>query len=974
MHSEDDLIARAHNHHQQQQTTQQITTITKVVREVKQLGPDAGQPFDYVAMPLDMGTDGQPIDYVSMPMGMYTTRTQYLNFNHMDQPEQMVGGAGGGPPVQQSAHLPPGAKVMGGGGPGMPGAMGGGGGGQGHYQDYEHYAQYTDAGYDLGQAAHHPGHAQSYLGEYQMNDRSNTPHTSSENSESSIPMPMGVAQMGGGNPSAAALMAGPGGYLQGQYDEMGEYVIAPGQGGPVDRLYPDNPSAMVYGYVSTPPYGTISSHMDPNGGVEPTYATKQQLAYEAATAQQRAGGGVGGGGVVGNVAPDGSCYYDGEDDLHQQLSNLQIHNHVFLQHIITSPGGNNRPGVSGAGGPSNGAGGGGGGMPDGSGGGMDLDEQRQMKWRDPNLTEVIGFLSHPNNAIKANAAAYLQHLCYMDDPNKQRTRTLGGIPPLVKLLGHENTDVFRNACGALRNLSYGRQNDENKRAINAAGGIQALIHLLRRTAESDIKELVTGIIWNMSSCEDLKRFIIDDAVLVIVSYIIIPHSGWDPTNPGETCWSTVFRNASGILRNVSSAGEYARKKLRECEGLVDSLLYVIRIAIEKSNIGNKIVENCVCILRNLSYRCQEVEDPNYDKNPIPHHGSDGGMSGGSGSHGGGSIVVSAAAASSKGENLGCFGASKKKKEQQAAAAAAQQQAAADKDHSSANGDPSRMAYKNTAHYKGAEQLWQPDVVHSYLALLQSCSNPETLEAAAGALQNLAACYWQPSIEIRATVRKEKGLPILVELLRMEVDRVVCAVATALRNLAIDQRNKELIGKYAMRDLVQKLPSGNPQCDQGTSDDTIAAVLATLNEVIKKNAEFARSLLDAGGVERLMNMSRQKSKYTPRVLKFASQLLFTMWQHQDLRDVYKKHGWKEQDFVTKTIASRNLNSSNGGAGGSYSDNSPNSPNNTLNRPMASQSGTRYEDRTMKRQQASSSANNGGQAMSLPPGDGTIKMGR
>lgn len=86
------------------------------------------------------------------------------------------------------------------------------------------------------------------------------------------------------------------------------------------------------------------------------------------------------------------------------------------------------------------------------------------------------------------------------------------------------------------------------------------------------------------------------------------------------------------------------------------------------------------------------------------------------------------------------------------------------------------------------------VVQVYLSLLQTCSNPETLEAAAGALQNLAACYWQPSIEIRAAVRKEKGLPILVELLRMEVDRVVCAVATALRNLAIDQRNKELIGE------------------------------------------------------------------------------------------------------------------------------------------------------------------------------------
>lgn len=298
-----------------------------------------------------------------------------------------------------------------------------------------------------------------------------------------------------------------------------------------------------------------------------------------------------------------------------------------------------------------------------------------------------------------------------------------------------------------------------------------------------------------------------------------------------------------------------------------------------------------------------------------------------------------------GENLGCFGASKKKKDTSApvASSSASSGLAGDpKDGLSgggASGASRSSIQRPNEPIKGYEMLWQPDVVQSYLALLQSCSNPETLEAAAGALQNLAACYWQPSIEIRAAVRKEKGLPILVELLRMEVDRVVCAVATALRNLAIDQRNKELIGKYAMRDLVQKLPSGNPQHDQGTSDDTIAAVLATLNEVIKKNAEFSRSLLDAGGVERLMNITRQRQKYTPRVLKFAGQVLFTMWQHPELRDVYKKHGWKEPDFVTKTVAARNA-----------APNSPNNANSTLNRPMASQSGTRYEDRTMKRQPA------------------------
>jgi len=56
------------------------------------------------------------------------------------------------------------------------------------------------------------------------------------------------------------------------------------------------------------------------------------------------------------------------------------------------------------------------------------------------------------------------------------------------------------------------------------------------------------------------------------------------------------------------------------------------------------------------------------------------------------------------------------------------------------------------------------------------------------------------VYIRAAVRKEKGLPILVELLRIDNDRVVCAVATALRNMALDVRNKELIGMFFPNNL------------------------------------------------------------------------------------------------------------------------------------------------------------------------------
>jgi len=39
-------------------------------------------------------------------------------------------------------------------------------------------------------------------------------------------------------------------------------------------------------------------------------------------------------------------------------------------------------------------------------------------------------------------------------------------------------------------------------------------------------------------------------------------------------------------------------------------------------------------------------------------------------------------------------------------------------------------------------LWSVNLVKDYLTLLDQSSNPETLEASAGAIQNLAACYWQ----------------------------------------------------------------------------------------------------------------------------------------------------------------------------------------------------------------------------------------
>ncbi|XP_032335391.1 plakophilin-4 isoform X7 [Camelus ferus] len=431
-------------------------------------------------------------------------------------------------------------------------------------------------------------------------------------------------------------------------------------------------------------------------------------------------------------------------------------------------------------------------------------DPREFAWRDPELPEVIHMLQHQFPSVQANAAAYLQHLCFGDNKVKMEVCRLGGIKHLVDLLDHRVLEVQKNACGALRNLVFGKSTDENKIAMKNVGGIPALLRLLRKSVDAEVRELVTGVLWNLSSCDAVKMTIIRDALSTLTNTVIVPHSGWnnssfDDDHKIKFQTSLVLRNTTGCLRNLSSAGEEARKQMRSCEGLVDSLLYVIHTCVNTSDYDSK-----------------------WDGvGPIP-------------------------------------GLSKSP--------------------------------------KGVEMLWHPSVVKPYLTLLAESSNPATLEGSAGSLQNLSAGNWKFAAYIRAAVRKEKGLPILVELLRMDNDRVVSSVATALRNMALDVRNKELIGKYAMRDLVNRLPGGaGPSV---LSDETVAAICCALHEVTSKNMENAKALADSGGIEKLVNITKGRGdRSSLKVVKAAAQVLNTLWQYRDLRSIYKKDGWNQNHFIT-----------------------------------------------------------------------------
>ncbi|XP_019658785.2 catenin delta-1 isoform X4 [Ailuropoda melanoleuca] len=494
-------------------------------------------------------------------------------------------------------------------------------------------------------------------------------------------------------------------------------------------------------------------------------------------------------------------------------------------------------------------------------------------WRQPELPEVIAMLGFRLDAVKSNAAAYLQHLCYRNDKVKTDVRKLKGIPVLVGLLDHPKKEVHLGACGALKNISFGRDQD-NKIAIKNCDGVPALVRLLRKARDMDLTEVITGTLWNLSSHDSIKMEIVDHALHALTDEVIIPHSGWE-REPNEDCkprhieWESVLTNTAGCLRNVSSERSEARRKLRECDGLVDALIFIVQAEIGQKDSDSKLVENCVCLLRNLSYqvhreipqaeRYQEAP-PNVANNTGPHAAS-------------------------------CFGAKKGKGKKPTE-------------------DPANDTVdfpKRTSPARGYELLFQPEVVRIYISLLKESKTPAILEASAGAIQNLCAGRWTYGRYIRSALRQEKALSAIADLLTNEHERVVKAASGALRNLAVDARNKELIGKHAIPNLVKNLPGGQQSSSQNFSEDTVVSLLNTINEVIAENLEAAKKLRETQGIEKLVLINKSGNR-SEKEVRAAALVLQTIWGYKELRKPLEKEGWKKSDFqVNLNNASRSQSS-------------------------------------------------------------------
>ncbi|NXH57433.1 PKP2 protein, partial [Rhabdornis inornatus] len=300
-------------------------------------------------------------------------------------------------------------------------------------------------------------------------------------------------------------------------------------------------------------------------------------------------------------------------------------------------------------------------------------------------------------------------------------------------------------------------------------------------------------------------------------------------------------------RNMSSAGPEGRKMMRECEGLIDSLVYYIQGAIADHEPNDKATENCVCILHNLSYQL-EIELPESYAQSIYM-----------------SKEKQRRNISNNDKTPGCFGTrSRKVKEKQ----------------------QDTPLPEEKSNPKGVESLWHSTLIRIYLSLIAKSTRNYTQEASLGALQNLTAGTGpMPFAVARTVVQKANGLPSIRAMLHVSHPAVKKTAVSLLRNLSRNNSLKNDIAREVLPDLVSILPECVPGCD--IACETTASICYTLFNLTQSSSHNTRLLLSAHGLPKVIAISMNDSNMFSKASRAASVLLYSLWSHTDLHSAYKK---------------------------------------------------------------------------------------
>uniref|UniRef100_A0A667WSY9 Plakophilin 2 n=1 Tax=Myripristis murdjan TaxID=586833 RepID=A0A667WSY9_9TELE len=483
-----------------------------------------------------------------------------------------------------------------------------------------------------------------------------------------------------------------------------------------------------------------------------------------------------------------------------------------------------------------------------------LPLHRKLESKAPELTleRAVNLLTQDNEDTLICAASLIQNQCFNSADAKKMVFYLHGIVKLLPLLQNDNEEVQRAAAGALRNIVF--QNNENKMEVKENGGVGTILDVLKSSRDVETRRQLTGLLWNLSSHDLLKEHLSREALPVLTKTVLVPSSGLsEGENPKDELLadSEVFHNATGCLRNVSSAGPDGRKAMRECENLIDSLVYYIRGTIADYKPDDKSTENCVCILHNLSYQIEAELPQKYAKE----------------------IHESRQNSAPKAKSPGCFGyRSAKITERQC------------------------PLLEEKANPHGIEWLWSAITVRMYLSLMARSLRHFTQEAAIGALQNITAGNGMVTEAIAHTiVQRENGLQQVRKMLQEGESDVKRTAVSLVKNLS---RYRELhadIVKQVLPELVGMLPNNDTGSDVPT--EVTASLCHILINLSQNETQHVKAILNHGALPKIINISTKDTGYGPtRAGQAACILLHSMWNHSELHGAYKKGGYRKSDFI------------------------------------------------------------------------------
>lgn len=484
--------------------------------------------------------------------------------------------------------------------------------------------------------------------------------------------------------------------------------------------------------------------------------------------------------------------------------------------------------------------------------GVDVFDGASIHSNDPlgemqnlDMPTAVKYLSESDAHLQVVGAAFIQHQCYHSRDAKNQVRVLQGVPALVQLFSSDNQEVKRYATAATRNLIY--ESAENKVALIDAGGLTPLVSLLNEPDE-ELRKTITGVLWNLSSRDNLKEKLSREALPVLTQKVLIPLCRSIPLSPSER---DIFNSTTGCLRNLSSVNERTRQKMREMPGLVDSLVTYIQ---QEEQADEKGLENSLCVMRNLSYQLYSELPPSVQ---LRLEGP------------------SRASANREIETIGCFTL-----------------------HSKKNVEQHHQNLPTLSQPKGSEWLWHPKVVGLYKLILQnsdysSCSR----EAAIGALQNITVgdARWA-SVLCMVIIEKERMLPVLLDLLDTNSDTELRPLSGLLRNLTRHANDKQHMAKNMVGLLVSKLPADGLQ--KTPSSDVVVNLCGALNHLVTCSSSAARDVCHFNGIPKLVGIktSHDSSSGSQKAARAASTVLCNMFQYKKLHRDYRLKGFGKRDFA------------------------------------------------------------------------------